>query len=203
MNMTQNQSSNVVWYDSHTTAQDRQALLKQKPLTIWLTGLSAAGKSTLAFALERLLIEAGHPCYVLDGDNVRHGLNSNLGFSAEDRSENIRRVAEVAKLMNDAGLIVITAFISPFRDDRANARAIIGEGLFQEVYVSADLAACEARDPKGLYKKARAGQVPDFTGISSPYEAPENPALVIDTSELNKTVALSRLATFVTRQIQG
>ena len=105
--------------------------------------------------------------------------------------------------MNDAGLIVITAFISPFRDDRANARAIIGEGLFQEVYVSADLAACEARDPKGLYKKARAGQVPDFTGISSPYEAPENPALVIDTSELNKTVALSRLATFVTRQIQG
>lgn len=203
MNMTQNQSSNVVWYDSHTTAQERHALLKQKPLTIWLTGLSAAGKSTLAFALERLLIEAGHLCYVLDGDNVRHGLNSNLGFSAEDRSENIRRVAEVARLMNDAGLIVITAFISPFRDDRAKARAIIGEGLFQEVYVSTDLAACEARDPKGLYKKARAGQVPDFTGISSPYEAPENPALVIDTAELNKTVALSRLATFVTQQIQG
>jgi len=203
MNKTQSQSSNVVWHDSHITTEERQALLKQKPMTIWLTGLSAAGKSTLAFALERLLIEAGHPCYVLDGDNVRHGLNSNLGFSAKDRSENIRRVAEVARLMNDAGLIVITAFISPFRDDRAKARAIIGEGLFQEVYVNADLAACEARDPKGLYRKARAGQVPEFTGISSPYEAPENPALVIDTAELNKTVALSRLATFVTQQIQG
>lgn len=203
MNKTQTQSSNVVWHDSHTTAQERQALLKQKPMTIWLTGLSAAGKSTLAFALERLLVEAGHPCYVLDGDNVRHGLNSNLGFSAVDRSENIRRVAEVAKLMNDAGLIVITAFISPFRDDRAKARAIIGEGLFQEVYVSADLAACEARDPKGLYKKARAGQVSEFTGISSPYEVPENPELVINTTELNKTIALSRLVTFVTQKILG
>lgn len=192
--MTQN--PHIVWHDSHTTAQERQALLKQKPMTIWLTGLSAAGKSTLAFALERLLIEAGHPCYVLDGDNVRHGLNSNLGFSAEDRSENIRRVAEVAKLMNDAGLIVITAFISPFREDRAKARAIIGEGLFQEVYVSADLAACEARDPKGLYKKARAGQVPEFTGISSPYEAPLSPELVIDSSLLSKEAALLVLRDF-------
>lgn len=188
---------NIVWHNSHATAQDRQALLKQKPLTIWLTGLSAAGKSTLAFALERLLIEAGHPCYVLDGDNVRHGLNNNLGFSAEDRSENIRRVAEVAKLMNDAGLIVITAFISPFRDDRAKARAIIGNGVFQEVYVSADLAACEERDPKGLYKKARAGQVPEFTGISSPYEAPYAPELTIDTSQLSKTQALSSLVDFI------
>lgn len=191
------QNSNVVWHNSHTTAQDRQALLKQKPLTIWLTGLSASGKSTLAFALERLLIESGHPCYVLDGDNVRHGLNSNLGFSAEDRSENIRRVAEVAKLMNDAGLIVITAFISPFRDDRTKARAIIGDGVFQEVYVSADLAACEERDPKGLYKKARAGQVPEFTGISSPYEAPDAPELTIDTSQLSKTQALSSLVDFI------
>lgn len=195
--MTHSQNSNVVWHNSHTTAQDRQTLLKQKPLTIWLTGLSAAGKSTLAFALERLLIEAGHPCYVLDGDNVRHGLNSNLGFSAEDRSENIRRVAEVAKLMNDAGLIVITAFISPFRDDRAKARAIIGDGVFQEVYVSADLAACEERDPKGLYKKARAGQLHEFTGISSPYEAPDAPELTIDTSQLSKTQALSSLVDFI------
>ena len=119
-----NQQNNIVWHDSHIQAADRQSLLQQKPLTIWLTGLSAAGKSTLAFALERVLIEAGRPCYVLDGDNVRHGLNSNLGFSAEDRSENIRRVAEVAKLMNDAGLIVITAFISPFRAERDNARAV-------------------------------------------------------------------------------
>ena len=195
--MTDSLNSNVVWHNSHTTDKDRQALLKQKPLTIWLTGLSAAGKSTLAFALERLLIKAGHPCFVLDGDNVRHGLNSNLGFSAEDRSENIRRVAEVAKLMNDAGLIVITAFISPFRDDRAKARVIIGDDVFQEVYVSADLAACEERDPKGLYKKARAGQVPEFTGISSPYEVPDAPELTVDTSQLSKTQALSSLVDFI------
>lgn len=195
--MTQIQSTNIVWHDSHITAQERQALLKQKPLTIWLTGLSAAGKSTLAFALERLLIEAGHPCYVLDGDNVRHGLNNNLGFTAEDRSENIRRVAEVAKLMNDAGLIVITAFISPFREDRAKARAIIGDGVFQEVYVSADLAACEERDPKGFYKKARAGQVPEFTGISSPYEVPETPDLVIASGNETQTASLTTLVNYI------
>jgi len=189
--------NNLTWQSGHVTPQERQGLLKQKPLTIWLTGLSAAGKSTLAFALERVLIEAGHPCYVLDGDNVRHGLNSNLGFSHEDRSENIRRVAEVAKLMNDAGLIVITAFISPFQADRAKARAIIGEGIFQEVYINAGLNACEERDPKGLYKKARAGQVSEFTGISSPYEAPATPELVIDTSRTTKEEALKVLADFV------
>ncbi len=199
--MTNMNETNLVWHQGHVTPQERQDLFKQKPLTIWLTGLSAAGKSTLAFALERLLIEAEHPCYVLDGDNVRHGLNNNLGFSAEDRSENIRRVAEVAKLMNDAGLIVITAFISPFREDRAKARNIIGEGVFQEVYVCADLAACEERDPKGLYKKARAGQLPDFTGISSPYEAPANPDLVIDSGIKSKEASLSELMVFVTQQI--
>ena len=190
-------NNNLTWQAGHVSTQERQALLKQKPLTIWLTGLSAAGKSTLAFALERILIEAGHPCYVLDGDNVRHGLNNNLGFSAEDRSENIRRVAEVAKLMNDAGLIVITAFISPFRADRDNARAIIGDGMFQEIFVDAGLDACEARDPKGLYKKARAGQIPDFTGISSPYEAPLNPELVISSGEQNKMASLAALVNFV------
>lgn len=201
--MTKETNANLVWHQGHITPQEREALLKQKPLTIWLTGLSAAGKSTLAFALERVLIEAGHPCYVLDGDNVRHGLNNNLGFSAQDRSENIRRVAEVAKLMNDAGLIVITAFISPFRADRNKARAIIGDGVFQEVYVSADLAACEERDPKGLYKKARAGQVPEFTGISSPYEAPNAPELVVDTGAMSKAEALSELVGFVKQRIQG
>lgn len=185
--------NNIVWHNGHTTAADRQKLLKQKPLTLWLTGLSAAGKSTLAFALERVLIESGHPCYVLDGDNVRHGLNNNLGFSAEDRSENIRRVAEVAKLMNDAGLIVITAFISPFRADRDKARAIIGDGVFQEVFVDAGLDACEARDPKGLYKKARAGQIPDFTGVSSPYEAPISPELTISSSTQTKAQSLALL----------
>lgn len=191
------QQNNIVWHDSHIQAADRQALLKQKPLTIWLTGLSAAGKSTLAFALERVLIESGHPCYVLDGDNVRHGLNSNLGFSADDRSENIRRVAEVAKLMNDAGLIVITAFISPFRVDREKARAIIGDGVFQEVFVDAGLDACEGRDPKGLYKKARAGQIPEFTGISSPYEPPLKPELVIHSGLQCKSDSLAAMLQFI------
>lgn len=198
-----NVQNNIVWHNSHITASDRQKLMKQKPLTIWLTGLSAAGKSTLAFALERILIEAGHLCYVLDGDNVRHGLNNNLGFSAEDRSENIRRVAEVAKLMNDAGLIVITAFISPFQADRDKARAIIGDGVFQEIFVDAGLDACEARDPKGLYKKARAGQIPDFTGISSPYEAPLNPELVITSGEQNKMASLAALVNFVRPLLRG
>jgi adenylylsulfate kinase len=194
--------SNLTWQSGHIFAKERQMLLKQRPLTIWLTGLSAAGKSTLAFALERVLIESGHPCYVLDGDNVRHGLNNNLGFSAADRSENIRRVAEVAKLMNDAGLIVITAFISPFCADRDNARAIIGEGVFQEVFVDAGLDACEERDPKGLYKKARAGQIPEFTGISSPYEAPLNPELVIASGSQSKAASLNALVNFV-RPILG
>ncbi len=193
----------IVWHAGSIQATDRQKLLKQKPLTIWLTGLSAAGKSTLAFALERVLVEAGHPCYVLDGDNVRHGLNNNLGFSAEDRSENIRRVAEVAKLMNDAGLIVITAFISPFRDDRDKARDIIGDGVFQEVFVDAGLDACEERDPKGLYKKARAGQIPDFTGISSPYEAPLQPELVIASGTQSKDLSLNALVNFVRQQLRG
>lgn len=191
------QQNNIVWHNSHIQAADRQVLLRQKPLTIWLTGLSAAGKSTLAFALERVLIEGGHPCYVLDGDNVRHGLNNNLGFSAEDRSENIRRVAEVAKLMNDAGLIVITAFISPFRADRDNARAIIGEGVFQEIFVDAGLDVCEKRDPKGLYKKARAGYVSEFTGISSPYEPPLNPELLIPSGAQTKTASLAALVDFI------
>ena len=194
---------NIVWQSGHVLPAERQRLLNQRPLTIWLTGLSAAGKSTLAFGLERVLIESGHPCFVLDGDNVRHGLNSNLGFSAEDRSENIRRVAEVAKLLNDAGLVVITAFISPFREDRAKARAIIGEGVFHEVYVDAGLEACEARDPKGLYKKARAGAIPGFTGIGSPYEPPMNPELVIASGRQDKASSLSTLSNFVHALLQG
>lgn len=187
----------VVWHGGHVTRAERQTLLGQHPLTIWLTGLSAAGKSTLAFALERELIASGRACYVLDGDNVRHGLNRNLGFSPEDRAENIRRIAEVARLMNDAGLIVITAFISPFRKDRAAAREIVGPDCFREVYVSTSLALCESRDPKGLYGKARAGHLAEFTGISSPYEPPEQPLLEIDTARLTLQEALSRLADLV------
>jgi adenylyl-sulfate kinase len=183
----------VVWHDGKVTSTDRQKILNQHPITIWLTGLSGAGKSTLAFALERKLIDKGYACYVLDGDNVRHGLNRNLGFSPEDRTENIRRISEVARLMNDAGLIVITSFISPFRADRNMAREIIGSDNFREVYVSTSLSVCESRDPKGLYSKARAGKIANFTGISSPYETPEMSDLVIDTTQLTLDQAIAQL----------
>lgn len=175
-------SAEVVWHDGHVRPEDRYRLLGQRPVTVWFTGLSASGKSTLAFALERSLVDMGHACYVLDGDNVRHGLNRNLGFSHEDRTENIRRIAEVARLMNEAGLIVATAFISPYREDRQLAREIIGPERFIEIHVCTPIATCEARDPKGMYKRARTGETPGFTGVSAPYEAPGSPAMKIDTS---------------------
>jgi adenylyl-sulfate kinase len=180
--MAHKQPNFLVWHGSQVSAEERRQLLDQKPVTLWLTGLSASGKSTLAFALERSLMDMGRLCFVLDGDNVRHGLNNNIGFSPEDRAENIRRVAEVAKLMNSAGMIVIAAFISPFNHDRQQAHEIIGAANFREVHVSTSLAVCESRDPKGLYSKARAGTLSEFTGISSPYEAPEQPDLRIDTN---------------------
>lgn len=186
-------SSTIVWHHGIVTPAQRAARLGQRPLTIWLTGLSGSGKSTVAMNLEAALHERGHSCFVLDGDNVRHGLCSDLGFSSRDRSENIRRVAEVAALMNDAGLIVITAFISPFRADRATARKIIGPERFMEVYLNAPLSVCEDRDPKGLYKKARAGKIPDFTGIDSPYEAPEMPDLVVETDKLTVESAVDAI----------
>jgi len=186
--------TNLTHHIGLVTPADRAAVLDHQPATLWLTGLSASGKSTLAFAMEHKLIGEGKAAYVLDGDNVRHGLNRDLGFSAEDRSENIRRIAEVAKLMNDAGLIVITAFISPFQVDRAMARGIIGEDHFKEVYVSTPISVCEQRDPKKLYQRARKGEVAEFTGITSPYEAPTEPALVIDTSILTQEEAVERLA---------
>ena len=185
--------SSVVWQQGHVSSEDRSALLGQRPATVWFTGLSGAGKSTLAFALERHLTGNGRACYVLDGDNVRHGLNRDLGFSAGHRSENIRRIAEVAKLMNDAGLIVITAFISPYRADREMARQIIGEAGFAEVHLATPMAACEQRDVKGLYQRARAGEIADFTGISAPYESPENPAAIIDTSMISLEQAMAQL----------
>ncbi len=182
--MATKKNPEVVWHDGHVTSEDRQKLLGQKATTLWLTGLSASGKSTLAYALERELVGMGVASYVLDGDNVRHRLNRDLGFSASDRTENIRRVAEVARLMNDAGLVVITAFISPFRVDRAMAREIIGPDCFREIHVATPLAVCESRDPKGLYKKARNGLVQEFTGISAPYEIPFNPDLTLNTGDL-------------------
>lgn len=174
-------SKNIVKSDSLVSAEDRQKLLNQKGTTIWLTGLSGSGKSTVAKVLEKELMAQGHLCYVLDGDNVRHGLNRDLGFSMEDRKENIRRIAEVAALMNDAGVIVITAFISPYISDRAAAREVVGDDSFFEVFVDTPIEVCEQRDPKGLYKKARAGEIQQFTGISDPYEAPEAADFIVET----------------------
>lgn len=191
--MSEIRSSNAVWHNGHVTSEERAVLLGQQAVTFWFTGLSGAGKSTLAFMLERELVNSGRACYVLDGDNVRHGLNRDLGFKATDRSENIRRIAEVAKLMNDAGLIVIAAFISPYRSDRAMAKEIIGADRFIEVHLATPIEVCEQRDAKGMYKKARAGLIADFTGISAPYEAPAAPSLELDTSKLSREEAISQL----------
>ena len=163
---------------------------------LWFTGLLVAGKSTIAVAVERCLFNLGIQTYVLDGDNVRHGLNGDLGFSPEDRAENIRRIGEVAALISRAGMLCITAFISPYRSDRDRAR-LSGGAQFAEIFIKADLATCEQRDPKGLYKKARAGDIPDFTGISAPYEAPEAPELVVDTSSLSVEDAVERVVTYI------
>lgn len=175
-------SENVVWQELDITRQIRSEKMGQKPMTLWFTGFSGSGKSALANEVEKRLSVSGRYTMLLDGDNIRMGLNKNLGFEPEDRIENIRRIAEVAKLMNDAGLIVLTSFISPFRSDRQNARRIIGEENFIEIYVSTPLDECERRDVKGLYRKAREGKIPNFTGISSPYETPEHAEIVVDTS---------------------
>lgn len=183
----------IVWHGGNVADTERARLLRQRPATVWLTGLSGAGKSTIAFELERCLISRGQLVYVLDGDNMRHGLNRDLGFSATDRKENIRRVAEVARLFNDAGLMVIAAFISPYRDDRIMAREIVGDGRFVETHLCAGLGVCEERDPKGLYKKARAGAIAEFTGVTAPYEVPESPELCIDTGRLTVAESVSRI----------
>ena len=183
--MTTQKATNIKWHHGKISRDDRVNLMKQKGGTIWLTGLSGSGKSTIAVELEHALIENKHQAYILDGDNIRHGLNKNLGFSPEDRSENIRRIGEVAKLFTDANIITITAFISPYRQDRDNARKLFQAGEFIEIYVKCPLDVCEQRDTKGLYKKARKGEVKEFTGISAPYEEPLNPELTIDTSKLS------------------
>ncbi|MBM5570025.1 MULTISPECIES: adenylyl-sulfate kinase [Deefgea] len=188
-------SENIVKTIGQVNQEQRESLIKQKACTFWFTGLSASGKTTLAYALEKKLFDDGKLCYVLDGDNIRHGLNSNLGFSAEDRSENIRRIAEVSKLMNDAGIIVLTSFISPFISDRELAKKIIGEENYKEIYVSTSLHDCEQRDPKGLYKKARCGEIIEFTGISSPYEPPSHPYLKINTANTAIQDALQLIIT--------
>ena len=186
-------AGNTTWHRSQVLPAERAKLLRQEPATVWLTGLSGAGKSTIAFELEKRLVAAGHSAFVLDGDNIRHGLCRDLGFSPEFRHENIRRIAEVAKLFNDAGQLVIAAFISPFLRDRAMAREIIGPERFIEAHLCADIGICEARDPKGLYRKARAGEIPEFTGITSPYEAPERPALTVDTGRMTVEASVNAI----------
>lgn len=180
--MTEPKSKNIVWHQSTVTRAERETISGHRGCTVWLTGLSGSGKSTVANLLEKALWERGVRSYVLDGDNVRHGLNKDLGFSPKDRTENIRRIGEVAALFTDAGVVNVTAFISPYRADRDLVRKVQAEGNFIEVYVKCDLDECEKRDPKGLYKKARAGEIPEFTGISAPYEAPDNAELVVDTT---------------------
>lgn len=174
---------NIYWHKGSITRDDRERVQGYRGCTIWLTGLSGSGKSTVAHKLEEKLFELGIKTYVLDGDNIRFGLNKDLGFSREARKENIRRIAEVAKLFTDAGVINITAFISPYIEDRLNARKIQKEGDFIEVYVRCPIDICEERDPKGLYKKARAGELKEFTGVDDPYEEPENPELILDTGK--------------------
>lgn len=176
-------TENTVWHTQQVSKTQRAALKQQKSCLLWYTGLSGSGKSTIANAVDALLFQRQCHSYLLDGDNVRHGLNGDLGFSDEDRVENIRRISEVAQLFVDAGLIVSTAFISPFAVDRAMAAAKLSTGEFIEVFIDTPIAICEQRDPKGLYKKARAGEIKDFTGIDSTYEAPENPTIHIDTSD--------------------
>ncbi len=179
-------SSNITSVQSLVSAEDRARLLGHRPKTLWLTGLSGSGKSTIAKALEKRLVDSGKLAFILDGDNIRHRLNRDLGFSDNDRTENIRRISEVARLMNDAGAIVITAFISPFAADREMARENIRSEYFTEIFIDTPLEVCEQRDPKGLYKKARNGEIAGFTGIGSPYEPPQKPDLTISTS--GKTV---------------
>ena len=175
-----NKATNIKWHETSVARADREKLNGQRGALLWFTGLSGAGKSTIANAVDFLLYERHRHTYLLDGDNIRHGLNNNLGFSEEDRRENIRRIGEVSKLMVDAGLIVSSAFVSPYCRDRDAVRALFVEGEFIEIYVNASLETCEARDPKGLYKKARSGEIKGFTGIDDPYETPTNPELILD-----------------------
>ncbi len=190
-------SENVIWHRHAVTQKIRARRKSQRPLVIWFTGLSASGKSTIAGALEQILTQQGYHTYLLDGDNLRHGLCRDLGFSDADRKENIRRVGEIARLMSDAGLITLAAFISPFRDDRRIVRDILPAGEFIEVFVDTPLDVCRERDPKGLYAKAERGEITKFTGIDSPYEAPQNPELHLDSARLSVAQAVNQLLAYL------
>ena len=189
--------SNVVWHDTTITKNDRNNLLNQKPFVLWFTGLSASGKSTLANIVEQKLFRMNYKTYLLDGDNVRHGLNSDLGFNEESRVENIRRIGEVAKLFIDGGIITLTAFISPFKSDRKLVRELFEQGEFLEVFIDSSLEICEDRDPKGMYAKARSGEIKNFTGISSPYESPENAEIHIINNAITPDEAADQIITYL------
>jgi adenylylsulfate kinase len=195
-------ATNITWHEGHVGRDERQGLLRQKGATLWFTGLSGSGKSTVAFTLEHALVQRGCLAYVLDGDNIRHGLNKNLGFSAADREENIRRIGEVAKLFADCGVLTMTSFISPYRKDRDTVRALHAAGglPFIEVHVNTPIHTCEQRDPKGLYKKARAGQLKGFTGIDDPYEAPLTPELTLDMTATSPQEATVQLLEYLQQQ---
>ena len=200
--MAEIKATNITWHEGHVTREERAKLLAQKGATIWFTGLSGSGKSTIAFTLEHALVQRGRLAYVLDGDNIRHGLNKNLGFSAADREENIRRIGEVAKLFADCGVLTMTSFISPYRADRDKVRALHVEGQlpFIEVFVNTPIETCEQRDPKGLYKKARAGQLKGFTGIDDPYEAPLQPEMSLDATNTSPQEATLLLLDYLRKQ---
>ncbi|KAL7537169.1 hypothetical protein ACHAXR_007639 [Thalassiosira sp. AJA248-18] len=195
-------ATNITWHNSHVTRLDREQHLNQRGVTLWFTGLSGSGKSTIATALERELLQHHKKAtYVLDGDNIRHGLCSDLGFGPADRQENIRRIGEVCNLFKDAGIIVLAAFVSPYKEDRDKVRSLLetedGINNFLEIYVQASVATCEERDPKGLYKRARSGEIPNFTGISAPFEAPENPEVVLKSGEKSVEECVAQLITYL------
>ena len=194
---TMTESTNIVWHESEVTKENRQEVKGHKSAILWFTGLSGSGKSTVSVALKRRYINESIHTYRLDGDNVRHGLNKNLGFSPDDRTENIRRIGEVSKLMVDAGLLTLTAFISPYLEDRDQVREIVEADEFIEIYVKASLATCEERDPKGFYKKARLGEIKGFTGIDAPYEEPINPEIIIDTNQLSIEESVERIVSYL------
>lgn len=190
-------STNITWHDAKVTKEKRKQMNGHKSAVLWFTGLSGAGKSTLSVEVEKQLHERGIHTYVLDGDNIRHGLNTNLGFSPEDRKENIRRIGEVAKLFVDAGIVTLTAFISPYQEDRDGVRSNLDEDEFIEVYVKCSVDECERRDPKGLYQKARAGEIANFTGISAPYEAPANPEIIVETDKQNLEASAEKVIRYL------
>jgi len=198
--MSTPKAENLTWHIGEVDREARAAAHGHRGAVLWFTGLSGSGKSTIGHRVERMLIERGAFAYVLDGDNVRHGLNSDLGFAAEDRVENIRRIGEVARLFADAGALVLSAFISPYRKDRDRVRGLMSPGEFIEVFVDTPLEICEARDPKGLYKKARAGEISNFTGLDAPYEAPENPEVHLQTANLSVDEAAAQVIRFLDEQ---